>query len=110
MINLRLAKKKAKKLAQPTTMEEGPRYPWGTSVTLETETLKKLGQGVGDYSIGDSVALQGIAKVTSLRKSENERGPASQTVDLQLTNLGVNKGKTLREVHKAGNPCPKSKR
>lgn len=114
MISLRLAKQKARKTVQPSTIsEDRPRYPYGTAISLETDTLSKLGQGVEDYSMSGKVSIHGIAKVTGLSKRENEGdGRARQTVDLQLTHLDVTKGKTLlRDLRKKiGNPCPKSRK
>ena len=60
----------------------GPKYPWGLSLSLETETLSKLGKSVTDFKVGDSIPIMVMAKVTSISMSENAEGGKNQSVGL----------------------------
>lgn len=71
---------------------EGPKYPWGTSLRLEKETLDKL--GMKDLPIvGDSFEICVKVRVTNVSMSENETGEGkvneSQCVELQVTDMGL---------------------
>ena len=76
--------------------EESP-YPWGTSLTLETETLEALGV---DLAVGDDVMVMAIATVTSRSENESAEGRDHKSVSLQLTELEVKQpnGKTKAAI------------
>lgn len=71
---------------------EGPRYPWGTSLRLEKDTLDKLGHA--DLpAVGDVFEMCIKVRVTSVSQSENEStaGATSENkcVELQVTDMGL---------------------
>lgn len=67
---------------------EGPKYPYGTSLDFNDETLKKLGI-TKLPGIGEEVAITAIGKVTRISAYE-EQGGAEQCLGIQLTAMDVN--------------------
>ena len=74
-------------------------YPYGTSLSLDKSSLKKLGITIDSYKIGDTVEVVGKGKITSISSSANENND-NQDLSIQITNLGISpakSGKTLKE-------------
>lgn len=75
--------------AKPT----GPMYPYGLCISLEDDTLKKLGLDGDMPGVGDIIQFNAIAKVTSVSENEREAtdGTKSQCrrVELQITDMGI---------------------
>ncbi len=61
-------------------------YPWGLRITLNNETLKKL--GITLPKVGAEMLLAGKVKVlsTSTREDGDE---TNSSVDLQITDIGL---------------------
>lgn len=72
----------------------GPKYPWGLNLTLETETLAKLGKNASDFKVGSEIPITVLAKVTSISMSEREDGGKHQTVGLMCCQMDLGDGKT----------------
>lgn len=70
-----------------------PEYPYGACISLEDETLEKIGLAGDLPAVGEMIHFGAIAKVTSA--SMNERigpdGVAKQCcrIELQITDMGV---------------------
>lgn len=69
--------------------DEAPKYPYGTCLDLNDDTLKKLGI-TKMPAIGEEVAITAIAKVTRLSMEEEEQGGAEMYLSLQITQMEVN--------------------
>ena len=70
------------------TASSDSHYPWGTSISLETEMVDSL--GVSALSVGDVVEVRAFAVVE--RKSEHEDGDGvDKSMCIQLTQLKVNR-------------------
>ena len=67
---------------------KGPRYPWGLTLRLESEALKKLGMSTGDFTVGEEMTLAATVEITGVEKSESE-GAKRETVSLQITALDL---------------------
>jgi len=50
----------------------GPKYPWGLSVTFDKSTLAKLGKSARDFNVGDEVVMEVKLRVTSISAYETE--------------------------------------
>lgn len=88
MVNMKMA---AKEAATPSTVigpAEEPEYPYGLALTLDDDSLKKLGLSVDGLKVGQAMELHARAEVKSLSKSESE-GEQHQSVGLQITDLGM---------------------
>ena len=70
----------------------GPTYPWGLGVTLERESLNKMGIKISEHAVGDEVELYARCKITRLSQSEREgeKNP-NRTMELQITDMCLEK-------------------
>lgn len=72
---------------------EGPAYPYGLCLSLEDETLKKLGLDGDMPDVGDIIQFNAIAKVTSVSENEREGTDGTKSkccrVELQITDMGI---------------------
>lgn len=66
--------------------EDGPKYPWGTSLFLSDLVVKKMGLELP--AVGSKMLVTAEVTVTSISKRENQKG-VDQTVDLQMTALAL---------------------
>lgn len=67
--------------------EDAPKYPWGTSLDLDNDTLAKLGI-TKLPEVGEEVAITAIAKVTRISANEDQGG-TRQCLGLQITTMEV---------------------
>lgn len=72
---------------------EGPKYPYGLCISLEDESLKKLGLDGDEPSVGDIIQFNAIAKVTNVSENESEGTDGTTNkhcrVELQITDMGI---------------------
>ena len=83
---------KARLADDPTTAAaDRPRYPWGLTLTLEDETLTKLGLGLDRLDVGAVVTVTARATVTGVRAEARQAG-TDRHVELQITDLAIDTG------------------
>jgi hypothetical protein len=91
MKSLKLTKEEAKAQYDccPSTdgSEDGPRYPWGTSLCLGTEALEKLGLGL--LPVGTEVLVTARAVITGNSSRQRQSGEKTEDMDIQLTAMDV---------------------
>lgn len=63
-------------------------YPCGTSISLDEQTLGKLGADHEDWSVGDIFKLVGMWRITSVSENETTQGKR-KCVTLQALMLGA---------------------
>lgn len=69
-----------------TPLAEAPKYPYGTSITLDEKVLEKINVDYSDWKVGDIFSLDVLVKITSI--SENETQDSKRCcVNLQITAL-----------------------
>lgn len=83
---------KEKKAAQgrmdAAISESGPDYPYGLTINLGKDELKKL--GIDDLpAVGDEFHIMAVAKVTRVHQSASEQGDDSRGVELQITDMST---------------------
>lgn len=96
MVDMALTPAEAKEDAPQPVAEaaiKGPRYPYGLSISLGDDELKKLGLGDELPSAGEMIHLFAMAKVTSAGEHES-MGTDGKTsicrrVELQITHLAT---------------------
>ena len=49
-------------------------YPWGLELTLDQETLEKLGLSISDFEVGAEWPASVVFKVTGLSMNDSEHG------------------------------------
>ena len=100
MVNMKLPKPKKHEMgACPATIDE-EKYPYGLQLDLSTEALKKLGKSSDEYTVGEQMAVVGMAKVTSTSKRENRHGDNQQSVGIQITDIKIVPAKGMRGMKK----------
>lgn len=89
-------KKDLADMAMPTMQgvkASAPKYPWGLSISLEDETLAKLGLDGELPAVGEIIHFEAIARVTSAAENERETTDGSteqcRRIELQITDMGV---------------------
>lgn len=81
--------------------DNGPKYPWGTELNLEDDSLKKLGiEKLPE--VGEVVNIMAQAKVTRVSASESQSG-ARRSLALQITDMAVDNPSQSRESKLYGN-------
>jgi hypothetical protein len=87
MVSMALSKKEAKDEAPCEIPADQPRYPYGTSLYLDEDSLKKLGMEEMP-SVGTEFPIMALAKVTGTSERETQDG-SRKTLDIQLIKMGV---------------------
>lgn len=82
--------------AQPALEKsDEPKYPYGLRISLDNDSLKKL--GVKELpAVGDTLMIKANVTVVSTSENESAEGGEYKCCDLQITDLGL--GKQAREV------------
>ena len=74
-------------------MPSAPQYPYGCCISLENETLKKLGLDGDLPAVGDVIEFMSTAKVTSAsmneRMDESGKPETCCRVELQITHIAA---------------------
>jgi len=78
-----------------------PKYPWGTSLSLDKWAQEQVGLEGEEPPVGATIAFEGVAKVTGINKSETHDGKEHSCLTLQIIKLGFEdkpkEAKTLYE-------------
>lgn len=64
-------------------------YPWGLSISLDDESLKKLKADFESIEIGETYHFFMMAKVTAKSRNENEGGEPRERIELQITHMAA---------------------
>lgn len=71
---------------KPETKDQ---YPWGLRITLDNESLQRLGLNAKSLpSVGDSVSIMAMANVCSVSTRTTDHGEDNY-VELQITDIGL---------------------
>lgn len=57
-----------------TPLADVPKYPYGTSISLDEKVLEKMGVDYSDWKVGDIFHIHAMAKVTSISEHESQDG------------------------------------
>ena len=91
MIDMALSDKESADMVSPATAPtkpKGPRYPYGLCVSLDNESMKKLGLSTTELpDIGDMIHFMAMATVTSVSSNKVEGGEDCCRVELQITHM-----------------------
>ena len=66
-----------------------PKYAWGLKITLNTDSLNKLGIKIDDYKAGDKGGLSAKFVVEEVSSRDTDDGKENELC-LQITDLGIN--------------------
>jgi hypothetical protein len=92
LVSLKNKKSKKSKKSDMNAVPAGPvdEYPYGLSLDLNTETMKKLGIKKLP-TVGEKYSIKAEAKVRSISEhsSESDGGKPSRSLCLQITKMAV---------------------
>lgn len=95
MVDLKRSKTELEDMSSPkiapTEGYQGPEYPWGLTLTLDDDTLTKLGMSKLP-DVDDRFEIRAIAKVQAVRQNKHT-GDEKQhrSVELQICKMAVSK-------------------
>ena len=98
LVNMKLSKEKKKEMVEPTMMD-GPEYPCGLQIRLDTEAIEKLGiESLPEVeSVVDIIAK---GKIVSVSTSDAEKGKKNRNIEIQITDLSVEAEKSKKDIAK----------
>ncbi|MET4341944.1 capsid staple protein [Bradyrhizobium sp. RT9a] len=77
----------------PASVASVPTYPYGLCISLDEETMEKLGMDGEMPSVGEVMQFTAMAKVTSASINEREKSDGTKEqccrLELQITDMGV---------------------
>lgn len=90
MVPLKFTKSemKLRSSLSPVSVEDRPKYPWGTELHLDNKGIEKLKLDPSDFEAGDVVEFQARAIVTSVSKRETTEG-SDKSMSFQITHLAI---------------------
>lgn len=87
-MKLTKAERKDRNMAAPSILnaDEGPAYPWGLTIDLEEESIKKLGLA-STPKAGETLMLEARVKVSRVAASDSVDQGETRSLSLQITDL-----------------------
>lgn len=82
MVSMKMSAAERKEQTEAIDKPEGPRYPYGLSISLNEDSLEKLGLELPE--MGEEMMLVATVKVTGVSANDSEYG-SSKNVSLQIT-------------------------
>lgn len=88
-MKLTKAEKKANKVeVEPTTAGKGPEYPWGLTIRLEADSLRKLGVDIRKLRPRQKLSLSAEVEVERLSVS-SDKDSSRREMTLQITKMDL---------------------
>jgi co-chaperonin GroES (HSP10) len=101
MVSLQMSKQEAKKdmgLARPSKeAADLPRYPYGTTLRLDTETLKKLGIDLADYPLDAECDIVAKGTVVDVSQSQRQGGEPRKSLEIQITDMSISESASSKK-------------
>jgi len=95
MVNMQMSTEQAKEYASPSP-SDGPRYPYGLCLSLDTETMKKLGF-TELPKVGSKLMLVASVDVTSVGMHQQQDGDECMHASLQITDMDLKGGTSSQD-------------
>lgn len=91
LIDMKLSQDEAKEMDCSvgclSSEDGGPKYPWGLILSLDDDTLRKL--GVSELpKVGQQMHLMAVVEVCTTSQHANQEG-TDKCVSLQITQMGL---------------------
>ena len=95
IVDLKRTKKEAKKLetGNEVAMTSQEKYPYGLSINLDDNTLKKFDIDGSEFKAGQKLKIAGIAIIENIERRERIKEKPTSYIRLQITNMGLEKVK-----------------
>ena len=93
MVSMKLSPAEKNDYEVTSIESDAPEYPWGLSIGLNGESLKKLGKSSSDFDLGDEIEMTIKVKVKGLSSSKYEGdSDGHESVDLQICEMELKDG------------------
>ena len=80
-------------------MDEGPRYPYGTSLSFEKDEIAKI-DALKNVPAGAEVVIYAKGKVTEVRVTDKEKTSQKRhRVEIQVTDIAITGKKRLQDMN-----------
>lgn len=93
LVNMALPKpkkgEKGKGVEICSTEVDAPKYPWGLTLRLEDETIKKLGLDIKSFNTDTVVMVTAKAECTEVREEDRRSSGKSQSLSFQITDMAI---------------------
>lgn len=86
-----MQKKMEEMQVAPMDGSEGPKYPWGLKVCLDTESIAKLGLSQLP-DVGTKMKLMATVEVCEVGAYQKQDGKEEKRLELQITEMGLGSG------------------
>lgn len=90
MVSMKMSATEAEKYAGGPAMSAGdaPMYPYGLCLSLNNESLKKLGI-TNPPAVGTKFQLSAIVEVTGFRQNKEHDGDTNSNAEMQITDMEI---------------------
>ncbi len=90
LVNMQQSAEEAKEYTEPKPAD-APKYPWGLCITLNDDSLEKL--GISSLpEVETEVTIIAKAQVSRTSEYQTQGGESERSLDLQITDMQVNTG------------------
>lgn len=101
MVSMKMSAREAQEYASVSSSAgDAPMYPYGLTVCLNSESMKKLGLDKAMPSVGVKMMLMATVEVTSVRQEKEQDGDARTSTDLQIVEMELMPKREEVDLHK----------
>jgi len=93
LINMEMSKEEAKQETEPTS-QDAPRYPWGLEISLNNESIGKLGLATLP-TVDAEVTIIAKATVSRVSEYQTQGGTPDRSLGLQITDMKLDVGSDM---------------
>ena len=86
--SMKLDKSEKETYAKEGIVSDRPEYPWGLSIRLDNDALKKVGI-VALPAVGEKMQLMARVEVVSVSQRDSKDGEKHKDVQLQITDMAL---------------------
>lgn len=87
LVDMKLSKKQSKAEVCGLSDEKGPRYPYGLSINLDSDSMKKLGFSELP-EVGTKMIVVGLGRITSASEHSSQSG-THRDMSIQLERVEI---------------------
>ncbi|MBI5520215.1 MAG: hypothetical protein HY916_09160 [Desulfovibrio sp.] len=74
-----------------TNAADAPKYPWGLTLRLDDEAIKKLGLDIKNFNTDTVVTITAKAECTEMREEDRQSSGKSQSLSFQITDMAISR-------------------
>lgn len=88
MVNMKISPEQAQKDYAPTSVADAPEYPWGLSINLDEQSIKKLGLPALPQ-VGQTMMITARVNVNSVSSNDTQQDGVQRSMSLQITDMEI---------------------